>query len=249
MANAIVVIPARYASSRFPGKILARATGKFLIEHVYEQAKKARLVRDVIIAADDARTMKAAETFGAKTIMTDPDLPSGTDRVAAAIKDMDVDIVINVQGDEPTMHPDAIDQLVELMIDRTTPMATLATPFKSNKEIANPNYVKVLLNKNHFAMYFSRSIIPYPRDGFASLPAGFTHLLHLGIYAYQKDFLLQLTNLPPAPIEQIEKLEQLRVLWNGYNIKVGITPYRTNGIDTPEQYQEFVTQYLNGKIE
>lgn len=244
LANAVVVIPARFASSRFPGKILARETGKFLIQHVFEQARKAQSVREVLIAADDPRTIEAAQSFGARAVMTDPDLPSGTDRVAAAVRDIEVDLVVNVQGDEPTMNPRAIDQLVELMADGKTPMATLATPFRSREETANPNCVKVILNKDGYAMYFSRSVIPYPREGYEAMPAGVEHLLHLGIYAYRKEFLLKLTTLPPATPEQIEKLEQLRVLWNGYNIKVGVTPYRTSGIDTPEQYKLFVEEYF-----
>jgi 3-deoxy-manno-octulosonate cytidylyltransferase (CMP-KDO synthetase) len=247
LTSAVAVIPARFASSRFPGKILARETGKFLIQHVYEQACKAKLVREVIIAADDERTMDAARSFGAGAVMTDPDLPSGTDRVAAVVRDLDVDLVVNVQGDEPLMNPQAIDQLVELMADGKTPMATLATPFESREDVVNPNCVKVILNKDGYAMYFSRSVIPFPREGFEALPVGFEHLLHLGIYAYRKDFLLKLTTLPPAPLEQIEKLEQLRVLWNGYLIKVGVTPYRTNGIDTPEQYKQFVDDFLKVK--
>jgi 3-deoxy-manno-octulosonate cytidylyltransferase (CMP-KDO synthetase) len=240
--NAVVVIPARYASSRFPGKILARETGKYLIQHVYEQACKAKFVREVIIAADDERTVAAAESFGARAVMTDPCLPSGTDRVAAVVKDLDVDIVVNVQGDEPRMRPESIDQLIELMADGSTPMATLATPLESREEIENPNCVKVVRDKDGNALYFSRSVVPFPRDGFSAVPEGFPHLLHLGIYAYRKDFLLKLTSLEPAPIEKIEMLEQLRVLWNGYKIKVGETPYRTQGIDTPEQYAVFVKE-------
>jgi 3-deoxy-manno-octulosonate cytidylyltransferase (CMP-KDO synthetase) len=247
LASAVAVIPARFASSRFPGKILARETGKFLIQHVYEQACKATSVVKVIIAADDERTVAAAKSFGAYVVMTDPNLPSGTDRVAAAVRELDVDLVVNVQGDEPLMNPNAIDQLVELMGDGITPMATLATPFQSREEINNPNCVKVIADKDGLAIYFSRSVIPYPREGFDSVPADFPHLLHLGIYAYRKDFLLKLTTLPPAPLEQIEKLEQLRVLWNGYNIKVGVTPYRTTGIDTPEQYKQFVEEYSRMK--
>jgi 3-deoxy-manno-octulosonate cytidylyltransferase (CMP-KDO synthetase) len=244
LTNAVVVIPARLASSRFPGKILACETGKYLIQHVYEQACKAKKIQKVIIAADDERTMSAAKKFGAPAVMTDPNLPSGTDRVAAVVREMDVDIVVNVQGDEPRMKPEAIDQLVDLMTDGT-PMATLATPLESQEEIANPNCVKVVLNKNNDAIYFSRSIIPFPRDGFNAMPPDCPHLLHLGIYAYRKELLLKLTSLEPSPIEKIEMLEQLRALWNGYRIKVGITPYRTQGIDTPEQYKIFVDEFLH----
>ncbi len=243
-----MVIPARYASSRFPGKILANETGKFLIQHVYEQACKAKLASEVIIAADDERTLAAAKSFGARAVMTDPDLPSGTDRVAAVVKNMDISLVVNVQGDEPRMHPESIDQLIELMADGLTPMATLATPMKSREEVENPNCVKVIVDKEGYAIYFSRSVIPFLRDGFPSQQSDLPHLLHLGIYAYRKDFLLTLTSLPTAPLENFEKLEQLRVLWNGYKIKVGITPYRTQGIDTPEQYRVFVNEILNRNI-
>jgi 3-deoxy-manno-octulosonate cytidylyltransferase (CMP-KDO synthetase) len=142
------------------------------------------------------------------------------------------------------MRPEAIDQLVDLMADGT-PMATLATPLESQEEIANPNCVKVVLSKTGDAIYFSRSIIPFPRDGFKAVPADFPHLLHLGIYAYRKELLLKLTTLPPAPIEKIEMLEQLRALWNGYRIKVGVTPWRSQGIDTPEQYKIFVDEFLH----
>ncbi len=244
LSKAVVVIPARLASSRFPGKILARSTGKFLIQHVYEQACKAQNAREVIIAADDQRTIDAAKGFGACAILTDPLLPSGTDRVAAAVKDIDADVIVNVQGDEPKMHPEAIDQLISLMGDEKVRMATLATPFLSQEEIANPNCVKVVLNRDGNALYFSRSVIPFPRDGFAAMPQEFSFLLHLGIYAYRKDLLFELTRLAPSPIEKIEMLEQLRALWYGYNIRVGITPWRTSGIDTPEQYEVFVREYL-----
>jgi 3-deoxy-manno-octulosonate cytidylyltransferase (CMP-KDO synthetase) len=247
LVKAVVVIPARYASSRFPGKILANETGKYLIQHVYEQACKAKLASEVIIAADDERTLAAAESFGAKVVMTDPNLPSGTDRVAAVVKNRDVSLVVNVQGDEPRMHPESIDQLIELMADGQTPMATLATPMKSREEVENPNCVKVIVDKEGFAIYFSRSVIPFLRDGFPTQPSELPHLLHLGIYAYRKDFLLTLTSLPTAPIENLEKLEQLRVLWNGYKIKVGVTPFRTQGIDTPEQYRVFVNEILHKK--
>jgi 3-deoxy-manno-octulosonate cytidylyltransferase (CMP-KDO synthetase) len=243
LVKSVVVIPARYASSRFPGKILANSTGKYLIQHVWEQSKKSRLAADVLIAADDPKTIEAAASFGATAIMTDPDLPSGTDRVAEVVKNLDVDVVVNVQGDEPRMAHQAIDQLIELMQDSSTQMATLATPLLERNEIENPNCVKVVLDKNNNALYFSRSVIPFPRDGYSAVPKDFQHFLHLGIYAYRKDFLLSLTKLPPSPLEKIEMLEQLRALWNGFSIKVGITPWRSSGIDTPEQYKNFVEEY------
>ncbi len=242
--NAIVVIPARLASSRFPEKILADKTGKYLVQHTYEQAKQARTIKRVIIAADNEKTIKAAESFGAQAIMTDPNLPSGTDRVSAAIKDIDCDIIVNLQADEPEMPPEFIDKLVELISnDSSAPMATLASKFTSREDIENPNNVKVIIDKFGNAIYFSRSVIPYPREGFGSLPENFSYYHHFGIYAYRKEFLLKLTSLSPAPIEQIEKLEQLRVIWNGYKIKVGVMNYRVEGIDTPEEYEKFVQKH------
>jgi 3-deoxy-manno-octulosonate cytidylyltransferase (CMP-KDO synthetase) len=247
---AVVVIPARYASSRFPGKILARQTGKYLIQHVYEQASKAKCAGRVIIAADDPRTVEAARSFGADVVMTDPALPSGTDRVAAAVADLaDAELVINVQGDEPQIHPECIDQLAGLLSSSDAPMATLATPFGRDDDLDDPNLVKVVCDRYGRALYFSRSLIPFPRDGREKLPKGFreSFLLHLGIYGYRREFLLELTQFEPAPLEEIERLEQLRVLWRGYTIQVGITPYRSRGIDTPEQYKRFVESQMKGQ--
>lgn len=246
MSAVVLVIPARYASSRFPGKILAKKTGKYLIQHVYEQASQAKLPTRVIIAADDPRTVEAAASFGAEVVMTDPALACGTDRVAAVVAEMpEAQIVINVQGDEPQIHPECIDQLAELLTHSNASMATLATRFADEDDPADPNLVKVVCDRNGQALYFSRSLIPFPRDGKRDLPEGFHFLLHLGIYAYRRDFLLKLTQLDRSPIERIEMLEQLRVLWHGYAIKVGITNHRSRGIDTPEEYQLFVENQLH----
>jgi len=245
---AVVVIPARYASTRFPGKILARRTGKFLIEHVWEQARRARCARRVIIAADDPRTVEAARGFGAEVVMTDPGLPSGTDRVAAVVRQLpEAEFVINVQGDEPEMHPECIDQLAGLLAESAAPMATLATPFGPDDDPTNPNCVKVVLDAAGYATYFSRSLIPYPRDGRDHLPEAFRYLWHLGMYGYRREFLLRLTELPVAPTEAIEKLEQLRVLWHGERIRVGVTEHRASGVDTPEQYERFVARCAKTK--
>lgn len=247
--SAVVVIPARYASSRFPGKILARRTGKYLIQHVYEQACRAQRADRVIIAADDARTVDACRQFGADAVLTDPQLPSGTDRVAATVKDLeDVGYVINVQGDEPEIHPEAIDQLAELIATSQAPMATLATPFGDDDDPTDPNLVKVVCNGRNEAMYFSRSLIPYPRDGRDQMPASMPFLLHLGIYAYRREFLMKLTTLDVAAVERVERLEQLRALWNGYTIAVGVTDHRSVGIDTPAEYEAFV-QRISGSSE
>jgi len=242
--SAVIVIPARFGSVRFPGKVLARQTGKYLIQHVWEQARQAKCASRVILAVEDPRTVDAAKEFGAEAVLTDPNLPSGTDRVAAVARMLDGnELIINVQGDEPEIDPRCIDQLAELMAEGSAAMGTLGTPFMNFDEPKNPNAVKVVCDKTGSALYFSRSLIPFPRDGVETLPKDFQYFLHLGIYAYHRDFLLTFTQLPPAPLEQIEKLEQLRALWHGYRICVGITDYRSRGVDTPEEYAAFVERY------
>jgi len=240
----VVCIPARYASTRFAGKVLAKDTGKYLIQHTYEQACKARLPRRVIIAADDEKIVAAAGEFGAECVLTSPDHQSGTDRIAEAVRDLDVDIVINVQGDEPEIDPDHIDYLAELLVDNPDyPMATLATPLREARHVAEPNVVKAIVAPNGRAIYFSRCPIPYDRDK-AGIGAPEQYLRHLGIYAYRKDFLLAITALPQTPLEKLEKLEQLRAVENGYPILVGQIDHPCEGIDTPEQYAAFVKRYI-----
>lgn len=239
--KAIAIIPARYASSRFPGKLLASQTGKFLIQHVYEQASRAKGLSEVMVAADDQRIVDAVRSFGGKVSMTRVDHVSGTDRVAEAAEKLDADLIVNVQGDEPELEPAYIDQLVELMKSAPdAPIGTLACPFPPGSNPCDPNAVKVVLDGRGRALYFSRSLIPYPRDtaGKPSEPGRW--LLHLGIYAYRRDFLLKLAKLPPTPQEKEEKLEQLRVLENGYPLAVGIVHQAAVGIDTPEDYAAFV---------
>jgi 3-deoxy-manno-octulosonate cytidylyltransferase (CMP-KDO synthetase) len=236
----VVCIPARYDSTRFPGKVLAQDTGKYLIQHTYEQACKARLPEDVLIAADDERIVAAAETFGATCVLTGADHQSGTDRIAEAVSNVEADIVINVQGDEPNIDPAHIDQLAELLLNNTdAPMATLATPLRRAQQVADPNIVKVIVDPQGRAIYFSRCPIPYDR-GNAGIGPAEHYLRHIGIYAYRKDFLLTLTTLPQTPLEKLEKLEQLRAVENGYPILVGIVQDTSEGIDTPEQYAAFV---------
>jgi 3-deoxy-manno-octulosonate cytidylyltransferase (CMP-KDO synthetase) len=235
-----VCIPARYASTRFPGKVLAQDTGKYLIQHTYEQARKAKLPQRVIIAADDARIVEAAQTFGAECVLTSTEHKSGTDRIAEATANVDADIVINVQGDEPEIDPNHIDYLARLLVDNPDcPMATLAAPFASAAQIADPNIVKVVVNTADRAIYFSRSPIPYDRDNAGVGPVGH-YLRHIGIYAYRKDYLLRITKLPQTPLEKLEKLEQLRAIENGFPILVGKVDRTRDGIDTPEQYAAFV---------
>jgi len=248
----LACIPARYGSTRFAGKVLAKDTGKFLIQHTYEQACFAKLPEKIIIATDDQRVVDAANTFGAECILTSPEHQSGTDRIAEAVADIDVDIVVNLQADEPEIDPKNIDYLAKLLIKNPDyPMATLAAPFNNAKQVADPNIVKVVVTShepritNHNigkAIYFSRNPIPYDREraGIGSLKQ---YLRHIGIYAYRKEFLLKITALPQTPLEKIEKLEQLRAIENGFDILVGKVQHTCDGIDTPEQYAEFVKRY------
>jgi 3-deoxy-manno-octulosonate cytidylyltransferase (CMP-KDO synthetase) len=251
----IVVIPARYGSTRFPAKVLAKDTGKFLIQHVYEQAKLAKLPDRVIIAADDKRIAEAAKSFGAECIMTNPDCPSGTDRIAEAVGGLDFDIVVNLQADEPEIDPANIDTVARLLVDNPKcQMATLVADFETKEQIADPNIVKVVTSHesrvtgHSVALYFSRSVIPYDRQqgGIGEIK---NYLRHLGIYAYRKDFLLKITKLPQTPLEKIEKLEQLRAIENGFRLLVAKVKHTCAGIDTPVQYAEFTRRYAgqNGR--
>jgi len=236
----IVCIPARYGSTRFPAKVLAKDTGKFLIQHVYEQAKSAKLPGRVLIAADDKRIADAAKSFGAECIMTSPDCPSGTDRIAEAAGGLDFDIVVNLQADEPEIDPANIDAVAKLLVDNPKcQMATLAANFDNAEQVGDPNIVKVVIDKSDCAIYFSRSVIPYDRQqgGVGELK---NYLRHLGIYAYRKEFLLKITKRPQTPLEKIEKLEQLRAVENGVDILVAKVKHTCAGIDTPDQYAEFV---------
>jgi 3-deoxy-manno-octulosonate cytidylyltransferase (CMP-KDO synthetase) len=244
-----IVIPARYASKRLPGKALLRQTGKYLVQHVYERACQARHVQQVIVATDDPRIVSAVESFGGRVALTRRDHPSGTDRVAEVARRLDSDIVINLQGDEPLVDPTSLDMLSEMLErDRSAAMATLAVPLRSREQWQDPNCVKVVCDTRGRALYFSRTPIPHVRDGqpnFALEPACF--LQHLGIYAYRRDFLLQLATLPPQPLEQLEKLEQLRVLALGHAICVGMVHHAAIGVDTYEDYERFVETYRRGR--
>jgi 3-deoxy-manno-octulosonate cytidylyltransferase (CMP-KDO synthetase) len=245
----IVCIPARYGSTRFPAKVLAKDTGKFLIQHVYEQAKLAKLPDRVIIAADDKRIAEAAKSFGAECIMTNPDCPSGTDRIAEAVGGLEFDIVVNLQGDEPEIDPANIDTVAKLLVDNPkSSMATLVAEFETKGQIADPNIVKAVVSSAGKSIYFSRSVIPYDR-GQGGIGEIKTYLRHIGIYAYRKDFLLKITKLPQTPLEKLEKLEQLRAVENGFDILVAKVKHTCAGIDTPEQYAEFVKRYAgqNGR--
>jgi 3-deoxy-manno-octulosonate cytidylyltransferase (CMP-KDO synthetase) len=239
-----IVIPARYASTRLPGKPLLRVTGKYLVQHVYERACLSRASL-VIIATDDPRIKAAVESFGGRVVLTRSDHPSGTDRVAEVARDLDADVIVNLQGDEPLIHPAALDLLPELLQrDPGAEVATLAVPLTSQAQWRDPNCVKLVRDAQGRALYFSRSPIPFVRDGepdFRHEPPCF--LQHLGLYAYRRSFLLQLAVSPPEPLEQLEKLEQLRVLALGRRIHVGIIREASRGVDTPEDYDRFVRAY------
>ncbi|HUV40698.1 MAG TPA: 3-deoxy-manno-octulosonate cytidylyltransferase [Sedimentisphaerales bacterium] len=245
----IICIPARYGSTRFPGKVLAKDTGKFLIQHTWQQACLAKLPHRVIIAADDHRVLEAAQSFGAECLMTRTDHKSGTDRIAEAVTKIDCDIVINLQADEPEIDPANIDCLAQLLIKNPDyQMATLAAEFQNTEEIANPDIVKVITDSNNKAVYFSRAAIPYDREksGVGELHQ---YLRHIGIYAYRKEFLQKITTLPQTPLEKIEKLEQLRAIENGLPIIAAKVRHTCIGIDTPQQYAQFVKRYKARKAD
>jgi 3-deoxy-manno-octulosonate cytidylyltransferase (CMP-KDO synthetase) len=246
--NAVVVIPARYASSRLPAKPLLNETGKYLIQHVHEQAVKAKRVSGVVVATDDQRILDAVRSFGGRAAMTREDHASGTDRIAEVAATLDADVILNLQGDEPQFDPAHLDLLTDLLVaDPTVGMATLATPLRNKTDYLNPNVVKVVCDHRSRALYFSRSPIPMVRDGdpdFAHTPPLF--LQHLGVYAYRRDVLLTLSATPPHPLELAEKLEQLRALAHGISIKVGVIPTAHRGVDTPADYAAFVASYRAG---
>jgi len=238
----IGIIPARYASTRLPGKPLLSDTGKPMIQHVVEAARRSKRLDRIIVATDDSRIVEAVKNFGGEVALTRSDHPTGTDRVAEVVARMpEADLIVNLQGDEPELSGEALDLVVELLEnDPEAPMATLATPIRDASVFHDPSCVKVVRSTRGRALYFSRSPIPYHRDD----PADFTGaLLHLGLYGYHRAFLLELAGLPPSPLESAEKLEQLRVLEAGHPIALGIIQERSIGIDTPEDYRRFVERW------
>ncbi|MEE0995561.1 MAG: 3-deoxy-manno-octulosonate cytidylyltransferase [Prevotella sp.] len=244
----IGIIPARYASTRFPGKPLALLGGKPVIQHVYE--KVAAVLEAAYVATDDERIYDVVKSFGGQVVMTRTDHKSGTDRIEEAIEKIggEWDVVVNVQGDEPFVAKSQLDTICHCFDDPTTQIATLGKPFESMEAVQNPNSPKIVVDNMGFAMYFSRSVIPYVRGKEKS--SWLTHypfLKHLGIYAYRKDVLRQVTQLPQSSLEIAESLEQLRWLQNGFKIKVGTTDVETVGIDTPqdlERAEEFLKTQL-----
>ena len=236
--KAIVVIPARWDSSRFPGKPLARIRDKPMVVWVMEQARKARSVAEVLVATDDRRIYDAVESFGGRAVMTSPDHLSGTDRVAEVAEKQICDIVVNVQGDEPLVPAEDIDLIVRALAEEPeTQVSTLMIPIRDADEMWDPNIAKVVVDNRGHALYFSRAPIPYDRDAWPQgiqavssreVPYGFKHI---GLYAYRKSFLLEFSRLQPSPGEKIEKLEQLRVLENGFCIRVMQTDKNSIGVD------------------
>ena len=229
--KAICVIPARYSSTRLPGKPLKLIAGVPMICRVYDRASQAKLIDKAIVATDDERIFNAVKEYGGEAMMTRADHPTGTDRLAEVANNFsDVDVIVNVQGDEPLIEPSLIDDLIRLFNeDPNLQMTTVSTELKEESEINNPNNVKVISDLNGYALYFSRSVIPYPRN------AGKSKVYkHIGIYAYRRDFLLKYAKMLPTPLEQSESLEQLRALENGYKIKVLRSDNQFIGVDTEE---------------
>jgi 3-deoxy-manno-octulosonate cytidylyltransferase (CMP-KDO synthetase) len=227
------VIPARYGSSRFPGKILAKINGKPMIQRVYERASQSKLLNQLLVAVDDERVKQCVEAFGGTAIMTDPAHKSGTDRIAAVVADLAAEIVVNIQGDQPLIHPEMIDAAVEpMLVNPAIQMSTLKTEIPP-EDYPDPGVVKVVVDEAGFALYFSRSLIPYPREG-----ENLKVYEHVGTYVYRKDFLMLISRIPQTYLEKIESLEQLRVLEKGYKIFV-VEPKVENlriygmSVDTP----------------
>jgi 3-deoxy-manno-octulosonate cytidylyltransferase (CMP-KDO synthetase) len=239
------VIPARFGSTRFPGKILAADTGKPLVQHVVEQVRRCLRVTQIIVATDDRRIAEALRPFETRCVMTLPSHLSGTDRIAEVARDLEDEIVVNVQGDEPEIEPEIVDGLIQRLVSSDDDMATAATVFPAGADVNDPNLVKVVTGLDGRAIYFSRSVIPHLRDRACDSDAAY--YLHLGIYAYRRRFLLDFAAWGPTPLEMTEKLEQLRALEHGRSIFVLKTSRAIHGIDTPEQYADFVERHRNNK--
>ncbi|MGH9632147.1 MAG: 3-deoxy-manno-octulosonate cytidylyltransferase [Bryobacteraceae bacterium] len=231
------VIPARFASSRFPGKALSRIAGRTMLEHVYERASQARYLTQLLIATDDERIYEEARRFRAHVKMTRGDHPSGTDRVAEVASADAAELIVNIQGDEPLIDPAAIDAAVlSLLHDQSLPMGTLKKRIHDPADLNNPHVVKVVTDTAGNALYFSRSTIPHVREA-SGQTAYVTRYKHIGLYVYRREFLLKYPDLHVGPLEQAERLEQLRALENGYPVRVVETDYESIGVDTPEDFE------------
>lgn len=238
------IIPARYSSTRLEAKPLKKIHGHTMIEWVYKRAKKSEL-HDLVVATDDKRIYDEVISFGGKAIMTSETHPNGTSRIAEVCEKMnDYDVIINIQGDEPLIEADMINSLINTFKEnKDLVMATLKHKLNSKKEIENPNSVKVICDKNNYAIYFSRSVIPYPRKN-----ENISYYKHIGIYAYKRDFVIEYSKMPSSPLEEAESLEQLRVLENGYKIKVLETSHSLIGVDTEQNLQDVIAYIEKNKI-
>ena len=235
------VIPARFASTRFPGKALASLDGRPMIEHVWERASKSSYLTDLVIATDDERIASVARRFGARVRMTSPHHPTGTDRLAEVASAIEASLYVNIQGDEPLINPEAIDAAILPLTDEPElAMGTLRKKIDFADEVQNPNVVKVVTNLAGDAIYFSRSAIPFERDGRDGLPV---YYKHIGLYVYRRDLLLKYPDLKVGPLEEAERLEQLRALENGFRIRVVDTEYESLGVDTPQDLERVNTIY------
>jgi len=237
------IIPARLGSTRFPGKVLASKTGKPLIQHVWESARGAWSVSRLVVACDDQKVARVVTDFGGEAILTSPSHENGSSRLAEAARLLRIPghaLIVNIQGDEPEIDPILIDSVVALAKESGAEVTTLASPFHENENPADPNTVKVVLAAGGRAMYFSRALIPFAREAGVS---GAAPLRHIGLYVYRADFLQTYVSLQPGSCERTEMLEQLRVLEHGYSIAVAVHHCRGQGIDTPEQYEAFVTRF------
>jgi 3-deoxy-manno-octulosonate cytidylyltransferase (CMP-KDO synthetase) len=237
------IIPSRYASTRLPAKPLVDICGTSMIQRVYEQAKQSTLLTKIIVATDDSRIESAVRSFGGNVVMTPIDIQSGSDRIAFAAKNFSAEIIVNIQGDEPLIDPKLIDQTIQLLIDdKEAVVGTAVKRTSAHQEIFNSNTVKVVMDKNNYALYFSRSSIPYIRDAKRDEDwfIGTTFYKHFGIYVYRADFLQQYTTLKQSVLEVSEKLEQLRILENGFKIKCTVTDYESVPVDTPEDLQKVI---------
>ncbi len=238
--NSVGIIPARYPSMRFPGKPLALIQGKPMIQYVVERARQAELLDDVLVATDDERVVKAVQEIGCEGIMTDPGLPSGTDRIAAVAASLDVDIIVNIQGDEPLIPPEDIDKVVYILQNnQNAVMSTLIKQISDPNELADANIVKVVKNKRNEALYFSRHVIPFLRDtdDYEYGMRKHAYYKHIGLYGYRRSFLIEAATWPVSSLENAEKLEQLRILENGYRIHVAETVHTFCGVDVPSDIE------------
>ncbi|WP_409966466.1 3-deoxy-manno-octulosonate cytidylyltransferase [Mycovorax composti] len=234
MSKVIAMIPARYAATRFPAKLMKMLGDKPVITHTYEAAVNSGLFHDVYVITDSDIIFQEISSRGGKALMSREEHDSGTDRIAEAVRSLDVDVVVNVQGDEPFIQKEPLEKLVRLFENPEVKVASLMRKMDNSADASNPNMVKVVTNKYNKALYFSRSMIPYQRDANTE----FHYYLHIGVYAFRKAELLHFTTLPKAPLEQIEKLEQLRFLYNGIDIYMAETDYKNIAIDTPEDLEK-----------